>query len=688
MTTLLDSKSQSSTASKSSYISGIDALRALAVTSVIIYHLNEAWLPGGFVGVDIFFAISGYLITKTLIERNVTSAWRFFTGFYRRRFQRIAPALFVYVASVAALTAYFVPKSFLGQGALNTAKWAVFGGSNIQLVASSDGYFGDRMPYNPFVQTWSLGVEEQFYLVYPIILLLVGIGLQRSNRLLAAIGKLILISLAVGSLAFCVWQTKADPLRSFYLLPARFWELAVGALLYLLVSRVKGHRLNDPAHNRKFFGVGVVLVGVSLAFATVSKFPFWWALPAVFGGLAMIHVAHNVPEGPTSRTRELLTSRPIVFIGKISYSLYLWHWGIFVLMRWTIGIESPATKVLAIALTLLASWLSYKFIETPPRRNSWVKTRPDLAVILAGLLAGLLCFQTVSSVTAWAVKHNKKASVPWFRDARAIEGLLNGIPKSSVGRGHKVLFVGDSHAGHYSYIAKWTALKTHSSFLMVRQYGCGFVNLMHAAPATCPSDQDMIERIKLATKSGDIVVLSSFSLPRIAQLWGPLDKKELLAGVRSERSDQDRANVLASSFKVVRTLQHLGLHVVLAAPTPVFEAPPDRCHRWFNRHNPVCLSGFKTDRGYQLDLRAPVMKSYQALSQQTGAILWDPFPLLCPADPCRSEVNGRFRYIDQHHLSANGNQVVFKSFLGLAKRIWNGSDTNAQFLLSAYASKP
>jgi peptidoglycan/LPS O-acetylase OafA/YrhL len=679
MTTLLDEKSQSATASKSSYISGIDALRALAVTSVIIYHLHEGWLPGGFVGVDIFFAISGYLITKTLIERNVTSAWRFFTGFYRRRFQRIAPALFVYVAFVSACTAYFVPKSFLGQGALNTAKWAVFGASNIQLVSSSDGYFGDRMPYNPFVQTWSLGVEEQFYLIYPIILLLVGIGLQRSNRLLAGVGKLILIALTAGSLAFCVWQTKADPLRSFYLLPSRFWELAVGALLYLLVSRVSGHRMNNPVHNKKVFGLGVVLIGVSLAYATVAKFPFWWAIPAVFGGLAMIHVAHNVPDGPTSRTRELLTSRPIVFIGKISYSLYLWHWGIFVLMRWTIGIETPATKVLALGLTLLASWLSYKLIETPPRRHSWVKARPDLAVILAGVLAGLLCFQTVTSVTAWAVKHNKKASVPWFRDSRAIEGMLKSLPKSSVGSGHKVLFVGDSHAGHYSYIAKWTAIKTKSSFLMIRQYGCGFVNLMHAAPSTCPTDQDMIDRIKLSTKRGDIVVLSSFSLPRIAQLWGPLDKQALLAGLSSSQSDKDRARVLASSIKTVQTLQSMGLHIVIAAPTPVFEAPPDRCHRWFNRNNPVCLPGFTTDRGYQLKLRAPVMKSYRTLSAKTGAILWDPFTLLCPADPCRSEVNNRFRYIDQHHLSANGNMVVFRDFLSLATRIWAARFTDPGF---------
>jgi len=673
MTTLLEDKSEQTSASKPSYISGIDALRALAVTSVIIYHLHEGWLPGGFVGVDIFFAISGYLITKTLVERSGTNPWQFFVGFYRRRFQRIAPALFVYVAVTSAFTAYFVPKSFLGQGALNTAKWAVFGASNIQLVMSSDGYFGDRMPYNPFVQTWSLGVEEQFYLIYPVILLLVIVGLQRSSRLLSNMGKIILVAFTAVSLVVSIRQTTANPLHAFYLLPARFWELAVGALLFLLVSRNASHKLNNPQHNRLIFSIGIALIGMSLAFATVINFPYWWAIPAVLGGLALIHVAFNVPDGPISRTRELLTSRPIVFVGKISYSLYLWHWGIFVLMRWTIGIETPATKLLAVVLTFLVSWLSYKFIETPPRRHSWIKSRSDLTVVIAGILAGLLCFQTVTSVTAWTVKHNKKASVPWFRDARAIESMLKTTPKTTVGRGHKVLFVGDSHAGHYKYIAKWTAAKTASSFQMIRQYGCGFVNLMHAAPPTCPTDQDMIERLKSATKPGDIVVLSSFSLPRIAELWGPLDKQALLAGLRSPQAQQDRDTVLATSVTVVKTLQKMGLHVVLAAPTPVFEAPPDRCHRWFNRNNPVCLPGFKTDRGYQLDLRAPVMKSYYALSDMTGATLWDPFDVMCPSNPCRSEVNNRFRYVDQHHLSANGNQVVFKNFLALAEQIWSVS---------------
>lgn len=642
----------------------------MAVVAVIIYHLNEKWLPGGFVGVDMFFAISGYLITKTLLERPASNGLRFFLGFYRRRFQRIAPALFFYLATTAVLTAYFVPKSFLGQGSFNTAKWAVFGASNIQLVISSDGYFGDRMPYNPFVQTWSLGVEEQFYLIYPIIVLLISIALHRKNVALEIFSKLLLIFATVSSFIFCIWQTSADPLRSFYLLPARFWELAAGALLYILVSRSAKHRLNSPQLIPGLFVVGLGLIVWSLWYATVAQFPFWWAVPAVFGTLALIQVANNLDNPALSKIAPLFTNTKVVFIGKISYSLYLWHWGIFVLMRWTIGIESIWTKALALVLTFFASWFSYRWIETPPRRNAWVRKRSDLLIVTTGVVAGFLCFQLIVSVSSWASVHNSKASLPWFRDTMAIAETLNSVEKTSVGRGHKVVFVGDSHAGHYSYIAKWTATKTGASQLMVRQYGCGFVNLMHVAPKTCPGDDFLIKKITKATAPGDIVVLSSFSVPRIAQLWGPLDKTELLAGIKDSQARKDRAKVLASSIGVVNRLQDAGLTVVLAAPTPVFETPPDRCHRWFNRHNPACQAGFQTDRDYQLQLRAPVMRSYYKLSQITGATLWDPFNILCPDEPCKSQVNDRFLYIDQHHLSANGNLAVFKDFLNLCRRIW------------------
>jgi hypothetical protein len=403
----------------------------------------------------------------------------------------------------------------------------------------------------------------------------------------------------------------------------------------------------------------------------MANFPFWWAVPAVFGGLALIHVAQNVSDGPTSPTREWLTSRPIIFIGKISYSLYLWHWGVFVLMRWTIGLESAWTKALAIVLTLLASWLSYTYVESLPRRSNSPKVRVVLAALVLLLVGGLASFKTIPSVTAWATSFHEKQIVPVFRDDQAIAKKLDSLPNTSVGLGHKILFVGDSHAGHYRFVANWTATKTQAASAVFEQHGCGFVNLKHGAAKTCSSDLKIIDKIQHNTQAGDVVVLSSFSVPRIAEPSGPLDKRAVLAEVESKQAHQDRAEALVNAIAIVQTLQASGLTVVLAAPSPVYEAPPERCQRWFNRHNPVCAPGFTTDRDYQLELRAPVMKSYQTLSKKTGAFLWDPFSLLCPSNPCQAEENGRFLFSDGDHLTANGNLVVFDSFLKLTDAIWN-----------------
>ena len=210
------------------YVLGIDSLRALAVWSVIFYHLNSNFLPGGFVGVDIFFAISGFVITKSLLEHRSKSFFTFFTGFYRRRFLRIAPALFFYLLVTGLLASYFIPKASLSGGIFNTANWAIFGASNIQLVLTSDGYFAERMDFNPFIQTWSLGVEEQFYLFYPILIAVLVFAIQKSYKTLKNISIAVLIAVTVASLLLSSWQTDNDALSAFYLLPARFWELAAG----------------------------------------------------------------------------------------------------------------------------------------------------------------------------------------------------------------------------------------------------------------------------------------------------------------------------------------------------------------------------------------------------------------------------------------------------------------------------
>ena len=656
------------------YVLGIDSLRALAVWSVIFYHLNSNFLPGGFVGVDIFFAISGFVITKSLLEHRSKSFFTFFTGFYRRRFVRIAPALFFYLLVTGLLASYFIPKASLSGGIFNTANWAIFGASNIQLVLTSDGYFAERMDFNPFIQTWSLGVEEQFYLFYPILIAVLVFAIQKSYKTLKNIAIAALIAVTVASLLLSSWQTENDALSAFYLLPARFWELAAGGLLFLLVSRSNRFSNISKNLNSVNLGLGLVFVVVSLLFANTNDFPYFWAIPPVLGTVLLLHSANIQTGRPSSLIGKLVTSRPIIYFGKISYSLYLWHWGIFVLMRWTIGLSYWWHYLIAIALTVGFSALSYKFVETPIRTGKFVKKRLDFTVITAGAMAALMLFFAVDFSKAEYMRRATAISDPQFTDRKATIQKLEQIPSDTSGSGHSVIFVGDSHAGHYKYMGHWIANKTGSEFKSIIHYGCSYVNLQfftYLRLSRCPSEENITQEIISKAKAGDIIVLSSFSTPRIATLDAAADKSQLLESLTTKEQDASREKILQHSVEIVRKLQAKGLHVVLAAPTPVFVTPADRCIRWFNKMNPICEAGFKEDKNFELQLRAPVMKSYEALSNKIGATLWDPFPLLCPKEKyCYSESKGRYLFVDQHHLSSNGNLLLVDSFLALARSLW------------------
>ena len=654
---------------ESGHVLGIDSLRALAVWVVIVYHLYPAILPGGFIGVDIFFAISGFVITKSLLERAPKSVFSFFTGFYRRRFIRIAPALFVYLAVFTALASYFIPKASLSDGIFETARWAIFGASNVQLVATSDGYFSERMDYNPFIQTWSLGVEEQFYLIYPLIAAFLVFGIARARKRLERASVAGIVFLTGISLALSIWQTPNEPLNAFYLLPSRFWELAAGGLLYMLVTR---HGRRGKLSAELYSAIGMSLILISLVFASVEQFPFWWAIPPVLGSLLLIHAADLKNPNSNSRLYKLVTAKPIVYFGKISYSLYLWHWGVFVLMRWTIGLTLWWHFILGLVVTVLAAALSYKFIETPIRTGTFVRRLPDWRVIAVGTIAAALVFGSVSFSKGEMLRRAEAVQDPKFKDSKQTIQVLNSSPISAIGKDHKLIIAGDSHAGHYKYLGHWIAKRTGATFDSIVNSGCSYVDLGKAQDRdfSCPSQSEITKEVLEIAKPGDVVVLSSFTIPNVAELDRELNREQVLLELESPASIQARANALAEAVDIVRTLQNRGLNVVLAAPTPVFVSAPDRCTRWFNKLNPICAAGFREPVDFQEALRRPVMESYKSLSDITGSKLWDSFQLLCDSEYCYSEKNNRFLYVDQHHLSSNGNLLLYGSFLENLRTIW------------------
>ena len=332
------------------YRAEIDGLRALAVVPVVLFHLGLPGVSGGFVGVDVFFVISGYLIT-TILLREIHAGTYSLTGFYERRARRIFPALFVVLAMTTVIAAILLLPSELETYG-STLVGAVAFVSNIVFYVKA-GYFAPAAETMPLLHTWSLAVEEQFYVFAPLILAFVA---PRGARTL----RIVLVAATVVSLALCVFVTRSNPSAAFYLPHTRAWELLVGGLLAAgVVPRLAGRAREAAA------ALGLLLTLGSVALIEPgAHFPGLFALPPVLGAALLLHA------GEGTRVGRLLSVRPLVWIGLVSYSLYLWHWPVIVFAH-HLGVPVGAFRyaLLLFGLSVGLAWLSYRFVETPFRRR-------------------------------------------------------------------------------------------------------------------------------------------------------------------------------------------------------------------------------------------------------------------------------------------------------------------------------
>lgn len=332
------------------YRKDIDGLRTLAIVPILLYHAGVGAISGGFVGVDVFYVISGFLITS-IIEPDVMGRRFSVLDFYRRRMVRIFPALFVVlVVTLAVMTQVLFPDD-LRALAHSTAAAALFV-SNIDFWLSA-GYFGPAAETLPLLHTWSLGVEMQFYVLFPLVLVAI-------RRFAPGRERAVLIALTLASFALAQLWSVTAPTAAFYLLPSRAWEMLLGGLVAIgAVPRIEARRARD----------GLALCGLAaLALALVlirpnSLFPAPWALlPAVGTALLLAYGAEAV-------TAPLLATRPLRAIGMISYSLYLWHWPIIAFWRLrTDMVLTPTGTVVVVAASLVAATLSYLLVERPAVR--------------------------------------------------------------------------------------------------------------------------------------------------------------------------------------------------------------------------------------------------------------------------------------------------------------------------------
>jgi peptidoglycan/LPS O-acetylase OafA/YrhL len=410
------------------YRPAIDGLRAIAVLSVLIFHLNHQWLPGGFIGVDVFFVISGYLITSIIL--NDCEKGEFcLIKFYQRRIARIFPASFmVAFATLVGVSFIYSPQDYASAGANFLS--AALSVANMKFMLQGN-YFEISPDAQPFLHYWSLSVEEQFYLFFPLFfLLLFRYGRRYLVLVLSIVGLL--------SLLACLVVTVSKPVWAFFLLPTRAWELCAGALLAVLSSR--SSQFWNSSRLPWLPSVGLMLVGVSCLIIPESPhFPGWLATLPVLGTVFML-LPSDAGDG---KIEKWLSAPPLVKIGRISYSVYLWHWPVFSLVDYQLYLAPELLRVcLKIGFSFLLAFLSFLFVENPGR--VFLNHRRSRPIAYIGLMAVL----GISVPIGVLVRRNN------YVNAELSDVAKGGIVFSGKPGGRSIVLMGDSTGSMYGKVMK------------------------------------------------------------------------------------------------------------------------------------------------------------------------------------------------------------------------------------------
>lgn len=661
----------------------IDGLRAIAVLSVIAYHLNDKWLPGGFAGVDVFFVISGFVVSMSVSGLGNISFKQFLAYFYARRLVRITPALVVVLLATFIASALLIPQAWLSQSNQRTGLFAFVGLSNFILSSNTGNYFSPVAEFNPFTHTWSLAIEEQFYVIFPWLFIF---WLRGSRRLSVAL----FASALVVSLVCAVWLGRTNETRAFYMIFSRFWELGVGVLTCQIML-LRGHSFDDESPYSRWRAIatdiGLVALVIGLIVARPQAAPFPACVIPVVATAGILALLHGRKGGITHR---LLTLQPMRFVGKISYSLYLWHWPIFVLFRWTTGLDQPEWQVAAIALTAVSAVLSFYLVEQPPRRAArYAKKTGMIAAGLALIVSGgAISTAIAANQSSLSLSTVSRHMDEWYPEGPKVAHAPNGCNASTSTRNfdgglvyshqrdgctapttfdHTIFVLGDSHAMAYTGMLKQFAARTGANVVTYTVGGCPFISLQPYPPGraeackrfTDASMKDLLPRIK----PGDVVFLASLRVPRMVDQWAFFGVSSARDAISNDEGRQARDQGVQNAIPLLRAITDRGARVVFEAPTPMLESIPYRCADWFNEHNPICAQGLSVSRELLHELRAPVLTSYATIERAVPNVtVWDPEPTICPGATCQAYRNGKPLLFDGDHLSYYSNMLLLPSF--------------------------
>lgn len=660
--------------SKPPYRPEIDGLRAIAVAAVLIFHADLTvgavrLLPGGFLGVDIFLVISGYLITGIILTE-VRQGEFSFARFYERRARRILPALIVVIAGTLPFAwMWMTPSQF--QNLAGSAIAALLGASNI-FFFNGVGYFTEASDMKPLLHTWSLGVEEQFYALLPPAVMFITYRWRRLKITIGALALGILASLAVAHLLSGHQQA-----ANFYLLPSRAWELLVGALI-AAIDQDNGRRLPTMVLRWAPPASLMVLISTLAIFDGTWDQPNIWTVVPVGGTALFIWSSRGID--PASR---LLSTPLFIAIGLISYSLYLWHWPLLVFGRiYSIGEVPQSTRVILLIASVVFAAFTWWFVERPFRNRTLVPRKAFVVGASISLVALLLFNVGVYALGGIAQRMSIAAAVQGFFTGYAnLEGENCGDNVCVVGdRSAPPSFalVGDSHAGTMSYSLDVALQGTGISGFVLASGDIylsefpDFYDLSHRLNAKLQE-----RNILLASKSIDTVILAGRYTLRIEH--STFDNTEggveRLDGSYQGRSDAQKAALLDAIESGIVRLNTWGKKVVLVYPVP--EAGwvvPETLIKFEQRGELPDLSTsaevYRERNKLVLDLFDRLSKKF-AHAIRTDRIFCNSFQ----SERCILNIGDRIFYSDDDHLSVEGSNLLVSE---IVRKLVNFKEENSK----------
>lgn len=632
------------------YRADVEGLRAVAILLVVACHAKVAWLAGGFVGVDVFYVLSGYLITGLLVQEIHTTGTLRFANFYARRLRRLLPALLLMLAVACVLGRLLLAADGQDQQALAATSAALWL-SNFHFAFANMNYFAPGAETNLFLHTWSLGVEEQFYLVWPLLVVL-GMGAWAGAKQLTTATRLKYVFAAVFALALALslYWTWHAPRLAFYMMPSRAWQFALGALVFLMVGTPK-----YPAGVRKpraswsliagWSGLAMILAAALLIDGSMP-YPGYWALMPTLG-TALVLAAGTAQAG-WREASGWLSTRPMQAIGRVSYSWYLWHWPVLLLGAQLIDARSGWNRLWLVLLSLLIAALSYRFFETPIRHNRKLLAKPRMTVFVGlavMLLAGSLALRWHNSAQARMKEPGQLRFVAahfdapviyrmgcddWYHSAR-VQICSFGDPHAK----HTAVAMGDSVALQWFPAYARVFDKPDWRLLVITKSSCPMVDVPIFYPrigreyTECSQWRGDALR-KVAALKPDIVIMgSTFTYNYTQAQWTDGTKRVL-----------DELVPAAGSIYIMRS-----------SPTLPFDGPACVAPRsWLYaaiKGQTLCTTPAHTILGDNVFgwLRTAASRFNNVhLIDMTGAI--------CPDATCRAEVGGEVVFRDDQHMTA------------------------------------